>query len=184
MSEDTTDATRGDGAGGVRAAVVGGAGDGRPGALTPRRATTRVTQDDDARRMTWLLRSVACRVPHTPAVAPPLDGMIRLGDRDRASFVWFLPCVPDGPPTNHGLGVDREGGFWTVRAWAHGRAGVFDVDLRTREATADLIEQAARLVGIPLEPAGEACRACALVDLDPCYQGRCALPEKKDEVDA
>jgi len=111
-----------------------------------------------------------------------MDGMVRLGGRDRASWVWFLRNGANGGPTNNGLGVDRENlGYWTIRAWRHSGSPVSSVELHAAEPTADLIEQAARLVGIPLREQGGTCRACALAGLPPCYQSGCAAPEK-DEV--
>lgn len=144
----------------------------------------RVVGDAEARACARALRAVACRVvtEAPPAVTPPMDGMVTLGGRDRASWVWFLPNGSNGGPTNNGLGVDREHlGYWTIRAWRHSGGPVSNVRLHVAEPTAELIEQAARLIGLPLHEAGGACRACALVGLLPCYLGGCAAPEK-DEV--
>lgn len=147
--------------------------------------TRRVASDPAARACARALRSVACRVvaDGPPAVTPPMDGMVRLGGRDRASWVWFLRNGANGGPTNNGLGVDRENlGYWTIRAWRHSGSPVSSVELHAAEPTADLIEQAARLVGIPLREQGGTCRACALAGLPPCYQSGCAAPDK-DEVE-
>jgi hypothetical protein len=129
-----------------------------PGGALPRRRSTRVRSDEDARCVIELLGQVAARVPHDPATRPPAEGMVRLGNRDRASYVWFLPC-PEGTVDsrggviemcNHGLGVDRAFGAYEVRAWAHGSPGVHDLTLHAGQVTLELLETAARLVGLPL----------------------------------
>lgn len=122
----------------------------------------RVRTDPDALNVVELLRQLAARVPHSPAITPYQGRMIRLGGMDRASYVWFLRC-PEGfePPApvsggglcNHGVGVDRQYGAYEVRAWAHGAPGVHSVSLHTHTLTLELLETAAKLVGIPLEPA-------------------------------
>lgn len=133
-----------------------------PGGTLPRRRNTRLRSDEDARCVIELLRQVAARVRHTPATQPPDEGMVRLGNRDRASYVWFLPC-PDGTTDrrgepiercNSGIGVDRAFGAYEVRAWAHGSVGVHDLTLHTGQVTLELLETAARLVGLPLDEEG------------------------------
>jgi hypothetical protein len=133
--------------------------------LRPRRAVSREVTDEGAACVYGLLSEVAARITRAtgkePAIRPPAGGMTRLGNRDRASFVWFIPChekADFGPgrtrpeACNHGLGVDRQYGQYEVRAWAHGAPGVHDVSLHTREVTVELLEAAAKLVGIPLAP--------------------------------
>lgn len=132
------------------------------GPPSPRRQGMKIRDDAEARNVVTLLAQIAARVKHAPAITPPEAGMVRLGNRDRASYVWFLRC-PEGfdPPApvsggglcNHGLGVDRQYGAYEVRAWAHGAPGVHDVSLHTHTLTLEMLETAARLVGIPLEPA-------------------------------
>lgn len=129
-------------------------------AILPQRKGQKVRNDAEAKRVIDLLGQIAARVNHQPAIAPNPDGMTRLGTRDRASYVWFLRCpegyelpapVSGGEMCNHGIGVDRQYGAYEVRAWAHGAPGVHDVSLHTHTLTLEMLETAARLVGIPLE---------------------------------
>jgi hypothetical protein len=123
---------------------------------------TRVRQDAASVEIVRLLGEIAKRVRHEPAVRPNPAGMVRLGSTDRASYVWFLKCPPDTRPgldgqpmttCNHGIGVDREHlGQWIIRAWAHGRPEVFSVEIHTGVVKLELLEHAAGMVGIPLEP--------------------------------
>lgn len=134
------------------------------GSLKPRRAGTRVSSDEGARCVVTLLREFAGRVTDAtkaePAIRPPEDGMVRLGSRERASYVWFLPCAetartPDGSrpqACNHGIGIDRIYGAYEVRAWAHGAPGVHDLSLHTNVVTIEILETAARLIGLPFSP--------------------------------
>lgn len=148
-----------------------------PGGTRPRRAT-RVRDDADAKCVIEMLAEIAARIPHVPAVKPPAEGMVRLGNRDRASYVWFLPC-PAGLTDsrgekielcNHGIGVDRSYGAYEVRAWAHGSSGVHDLSLKTGEVTMELLETAAQLIGLPLAPpppplATATCPVCLQLDI-------------------
>lgn len=130
----------------------------------PRRAVKRISSDQDARCVVTLLADFAQRVTAAtgvqPAIVPPKEGMVRLGGRERASYVWFLPCAetartPDGSRPqvcNHGIGIDRVYGAYEVRAWAHGAPGVHDLSLHASVVTAELVETAARLIGIPFGP--------------------------------
>lgn len=131
------------------------------GGTLPRRRGMKVMDDAGARCVVELLRGFAERVPHEPSIKPPPEGMVRLGGRDRASYVWFLPCHPDGKAPapvsggglcNHGIGIDRQWGAYEVRGWAHGAPGVHDVSLHTSVVTLEHLETAARLVGIPFGP--------------------------------
>lgn len=129
----------------------------------PLRAT-RVRSDKDALCVSDLLRQLAARVPHTPAITPPEEGgMVRLGSRDRASYVWFLPC-PEGLTDsagkaielcNHGIGIDRAYGSYEVRAWKHGAPEVHDITLHTHVVRMGHLEMVARLIGLPLEEASK-----------------------------
>lgn len=129
--------------------------------VLPRRQGVKIRDDAAAKHVRELLRQVAARVKEKPAVAPPEEGMVRLGGRDRASYVWFLRCpesytppapVSGGGLCNHGIGVDRHHhGDYEVRAWAHGAPGVHAVSLHTHEVTLEILETVAGLVGIPLE---------------------------------
>jgi hypothetical protein len=129
-------------------------------ATLPRRKSGRIVTDEGARQVNALLGQLAARVKHQPAFKTPEDGMVRLGRRDRASYVWFLRRPDDFTPPapvsggglrNHGIGVDRQDGAYEVRAWAHGAPGVHDVSLHTHTLTLEMLETAAKLVGIPLE---------------------------------
>lgn len=126
-----------------------------------RRTSSRIREDAVSVEVVRLLGEIAKRVKHEPAVRPNPAGMVRLGSTDRASYVWFLDCPPDTRPgldgqpmtsCNHGIGVDREFlGQWIIRAWAHGRPQVFRVEIHSGEVTLELLETAARMVGIPME---------------------------------
>lgn len=134
------------------------------GSLRPRKARRAVSSDEGAQCVVTLLEGFAARVTRAvgtePAIRPPDGGMARLGTRERASYVWFLPCAEtarssDGSrpaSCNHGIGVDRVYGQYEVRAWAHGAPRVHDLSLHTHVVTTELLEAAAQLIGLPVAP--------------------------------
>lgn len=141
--------------------------------LRPTRARTKVLTDPDARHVVGLLSDLAARVDYAPAIRPlpgpdGIEGMVRLGQADRASYVWFLPCPPGGKSPapvsggglcNHGIGIDRQNRSFEIRAWVHGAPKVHAVSIHTHEVTLELLEQVAAMVGIPLKPREETAKS-------------------------